>query len=153
MKKLKIFIVLSLLFSVSSCKKYLEVAPDFGLDESDVFSDYVGVRGYLDQCYRALQDIHEWENQGQIFARTSINGISDEMGTMFNSGLNQNFNTGDWLDKPAMGEVGWDSATADKGKPTGVVINNAFISIRIANKVIEKINDVPGLTADQKMNY
>src|SRR5690606_19090467 len=125
MKKVQILMFICLLLSVVSCKKYLEVSPEFGLDETDVFSDYNGVRGYLDKCYAALSDYHEWKSQN--LQRTNINALSDEMGSLFVEPLNTTLNTGDWFNKPTAGEVGWESAAADQATPVGAVISNAFI--------------------------
>lgn len=137
-----------LLFTAGSCKKYLDVAPDSDLTEDDVFSSYIGVRGYMDKCYSALSDMHNW--QGQSLPRNNINALSDEMGSLFVQDLNRNLNTGDWYNKSKMGEVGWDNDAIDKATPEGNVISNAFICLRIANKVIEKIDQVPGLSGEQR---
>ena len=65
-----------LFISVSSCEDYLEVNPDFGISEDDVFSSYESIRGYLDNCYDVLYDIHSWRSNG--VSRVSINALSGD---------------------------------------------------------------------------
>lgn len=147
MKKIFVLFVAGILVCFSSCRKYLDVAPDAALDEDDVFSTYLGIRGYLDQCYLALNDIHDWQSQGA--QRHSVNALSDEMGTLYQDNSSRIpfvLNTGNWLNQNCV-ELGWNSGASGAN---GFVISNSFNSLRVANKVIEKINDVPGVSAEQK---
>lgn len=143
MRKNNLYIFI-LLFGLFSCEEYLDVSPDFGIAEDDVFSEYQSARGYLDNCYDVLYDMHHWRSQE--LDRTSINGLSDEAGTLYRNNLNQVINTGSWIDKQGVGEIGWGGETNfDRGS----IISNAFFAIRIANKVIEKVEEIPNLSQSQ----
>ncbi len=148
MKKLPVILLIFLL-AATSCEKYLDKSPGFGLSEADVFSTYLSTRGYMDNCYAALVDYHAWNSQN--IARTHISALSDEAGTVFTNVLNTQINTGDWFNKPNTGEIGWNSAQNSHNlRMEGSVINNSFFSIRIANKILENINLIPDATVDQK---
>ncbi|GIZ09715.1 RagB/SusD family nutrient uptake outer membrane protein [Flavobacterium sp. UMI-01] len=129
----KIIMVL-LVISVSSCEDYLDVNPDFGLTEEDVFSSYESTRGYLDNCYEFLLDIHHWRPQN--IDRTSINCLSDEAGSPYNGNIAKVLNTGAWLNRAAVPELGW---LGNAGFDQGPVITNSLYCIRVTNKVIERL--------------
>lgn len=147
MKRILPFFILLLAFA--SCKKYLDKRDQLGLLEEDVFSRYEGVRGYLDACYPALLDIHDW--QSQFLQRASIGALSDEMASnsSANNGIMNVINLGDWLNKRNIGEIGFDRSNGDVGGTLGAAMDNAFMCLRICNKVIENIQSVPGLSQDQ----
>ncbi|WP_372757224.1 RagB/SusD family nutrient uptake outer membrane protein [Mariniflexile sp.] len=148
--KTKIYSVLVMLLMVglSSCEDYLEVNPDFGLTEDDVFSSYESTRGFLDNCYEVLIDMHHWRPQG--LNRMSVNCLSDEAGSPFNGNVATVLNTGAWDNRSEnMPELGWGGTPEfDQGS----AITNAVYSIRIANKVINRLNNdaVPNITVSQK---
>lgn len=146
----KIIPLIIFLVALGSCKKYLDKRDQLGLVEEDVFSRYEGVRGYLDACYAALLDIHGWESQ--YLQRASVSALSDEMASnsAANNGIMNIINLGDWLNKRTTGEIGFDRSNGDVGGSRGAVMDNAFMCLRICNKVIEKIETVPGLSAEQK---
>lgn len=145
---MKNILFLVVLFFATGCEKYLDKTNEVGLNESDVFSRFDGVRGYLDQCYRALHDNHQWDHQS--IPRASINNISDEMGSVINnSPMITTLNTGVWFNQPSVGEIGYNKADEDVGLPAAPIMDNAFFCLRIANKVIEKAPSVPNITADQ----
>lgn len=136
-----------LLFFFFGCEDYLDKAPNMGITEDVVFSDYTSLRGYLDNCYKALYNMHDWDHQPNL-ARQSINSMSDEMGAIFNySAIKNVINTGNWLNTNA-GELSWTSGKA--GESNASIINNAFYCLRITNKVIGQIDGVQGLTQQQK---
>ncbi len=142
----KFFIYLALIIFISSCEKYLDKTDEVGLVEEDVFSRYEGVRGYLDACYRALPDHHSWD--AQALNRAHISTLSDEMGNMVQNNMSI-INSGTWLNRANIGEIGYNNPE-EAGTIRAPIMDNAFLCLRIANKVIEKINDVPGLTNQQR---
>lgn len=149
--KTKIYKIMMLVafVSIASCEDYLDVSPDLGLTEDDVFSSYESTRGYLDNCYEVLMDMHHWRSQG--ISRTTINALSDEAGTPFKgSNIAVVLNTGAWSNRwNAIPEIGWGgTAQYDQGS----AMTNAVYSIRIVNKVLARIesDQVPGITEDQK---
>ncbi|MEI6865036.1 RagB/SusD family nutrient uptake outer membrane protein [Flavicella sp.] len=148
--KTKIYkiIMMFAFISITSCEEFLDVDPDFGLTEEDVFSSYEATRGFLDNCYEVLNDIHHW--RAQNLTRMNINCLSDEAGSPFNGNIGTVLNTGAWSNRwTAIGEIGWGGTASFD---TGTVFRNASYSIRITNKVIDRlVNDlVPGVTEDQK---
>ena len=140
-----ILIALITCFLLVSCEEFLDVSPDFGLTEDEVFSEYQSARGFLDNLYPSLMDFHAWDSQG--FPRTSINAISDEAASLFTGPLNQVMNSGAWINRAGAGELGWGGVT---GGERGNVITNSFYAIRIANKVIEGVESIPGITDNQR---
>ncbi|MBP6755015.1 MAG: RagB/SusD family nutrient uptake outer membrane protein [Bacteroidia bacterium] len=147
--KTRIYRILMVMFlvSLSSCEDYLEVDPNFGLTEDDVFSSYESTRGYLDNCYEVLNDIHHWRSQG--FDRTSVNCLSDEAGCSFNGSAAKILNTGAWTNRSTAPELGWAGTPSFD---TGPAITNALFAIRVANKVIDRLtgDKSPILTDAQK---
>ena len=146
-------IMIVLILGVSSCEDYLDVNPDFGLTEEDVFSSYESTRGFLDNCYEVLLDIHHWRSQD--LNRTSINCLSDEAGSPFNDGFNPKManvlNAGAWINRTTFPEIGWGGSRTGRFD-TGSVISNALYAIRITNKVIERLtaDNIPAMTETQK---
>ncbi|MBC9797182.1 RagB/SusD family nutrient uptake outer membrane protein [Sinomicrobium weinanense] len=146
-KHLYTLLLVLLSCAILSCEDYLDVDPDFGIAEDDVFSEYESARGYLDNCYEVLLDIHNW--QSQYLGRSNINALSDEAGVIFNMSRIVNvINTGSWINRGAEGEIGW-TGTGTPSWNQGKVIGNAFYAIRIANKVIERIDDIPNMTQEE----
>ncbi|MBK0382853.1 RagB/SusD family nutrient uptake outer membrane protein [Pedobacter sp. SD-b] len=151
MRKNKIIYALLLLFSVTSCKKYLDKTDKVGLVEDDVFSTYESARGYLDQSYAALADIHDWNSQQ--LQRSNINCLSDEMASLIteNNGIANVINTGNWLNQSNLGEIGDNRGNSfdNVRTTTAPVMENAYYILRVANKVIEKAPTIPNITNDQ----
>ena len=135
-----------LLLTLISCEDYLDQIPEQGITEAEVFSNFESMRGYLDNCYRALLDIHSWDTQN--LSRTHISALSDEAGTLFIAPLNQTINTGAWFDRPGLGEIGWDGNGT--GGNRGSVIDNAFYALRITNNTLERVADSEFLTKEQQ---
>ncbi|AWW32694.1 RagB/SusD family nutrient uptake outer membrane protein [Echinicola strongylocentroti] len=144
MQKINKLYIIVLLLGLFSCEEFLDVSPDFGIDEDDVFSEYESTRGYLDNCYDVLYDVHHWRSQN--LQRTHISGLSDEGGTLFNGAINTLINTGSWIDKGWAGEIGW---TGQTNYDQGSIISNAFFAIRIANKVITNVGQMDNLSQAQ----
>ena len=144
LKNLKrLFIALT--FTFVGCEDYLEVNPDFGVSEDEVFSDFEATRGYLDNCYEVLLDVLGWRSQ--FLQRTYIAGLSDEGATLYGSPLNEILNTGSWIDQPNIGEIGWGGQVdAQRGN----VVTHALFSMRILNKIIERIDEIPNVSDTDK---
>jgi hypothetical protein len=146
MKNIKIIYISLCLFSFG-CEDFLDRSPEMGVMEEDVFSNYYSLRGYLDNTYQALFDLHDW-NQQPGLARHSINCLSDEMGSVFSRARMSILNNGDWLDREGTGEVGWGGGKT--GTENGSVISNAFFSLRITSKVINEVGKMQDLSQQQK---
>ncbi len=134
------------LTSLSSCEDYLNVSPDMGVDESDVFKSYESVRGHLDLCIRALPDYVKW-NHGKV-DRAHTAAFSDEAAYTYSFiSIKDVLNTGQWLGREGATEVGWKSS--DTGQANGLAIANAYYCLRIANRILEKVPSLPFLTTQQ----
>lgn len=144
--KIKNIVILVLVLSWTGCEDYLDQTPGQGITGDEVFSNFESMRGYLDNCYRALLDIHSWNSQ--LLSRTSINALSDEAGTLFSGQLNRQINTGAWFDRPGMGEIGWDSDRT--GNFNASVLDNAFYALRITNTVLEQVAETGFLSTEQR---
>jgi hypothetical protein len=147
MKRFFICLAATILLSTAGCEKYLDKKGEIGLSEEDVFSRYEGVKGYLDATYRGLLDIHDW--QSQVLQRTSINALSDECGSLVSDELNSVINIGDWLSKPSIGEIGYKASAGNIGTERAPVMANAYVFLRVTNKVIERAASVPNITPQQ----
>lgn len=145
MNKLKIYLAF-MLVGLSGCEDYLDKSPDFGLTEEDVFSKYESARGFLDDNYNQLVDIHNWDSQN--ITNFSISSLSDESASVTTNNDGLVINSGNWLNKPNMGEMGWNEHNSTAS--LNPVIGRAFSSIRVANKVIANTGKIPNITPEQK---
>lgn len=146
MNKLKILIAI-FLFSLSGCEEYLDKAPELGLTEEDVFMEFESARGYLDQNYDKLVDIHTWDNQN--LRNYNITSLSDETSSMVQAPEQLSLitlNVGKWLNQPGLAEVGW---TEDNNVTHSTVIGRAFSCLRVANKVIANAESIPNISDDE----
>ena len=151
--KTKIYSVLmmALFIGMSSCEDYLDVDPDFGLSEEDVFSSYESVRGYLDNCYDVLLDIHHFRGS-QDLSRSSINCLSDEAGSPNTFGkITRVINAGTWLGQNQFSEIGWTESRTNRFE-FGSILSKSLFAIRVANKVIANLTSetIPSMTETQK---
>jgi hypothetical protein len=143
MNKLKIVIV-TIFFSLTGCEEYLDKAPELGLTEEDVFLKFESARGFLDVNYDKLVDMHHWD--GQNLRNNNITSLSDETASVVSHGSITELNTGNWLNQPWMGEVGWTERGVTRRSS---VIGRAFSGLRISNKVIENAEMIPNITEEQ----
>jgi hypothetical protein len=137
-----------IIFSLFGCEDYLDKAPELGLTEDDVFLEYESARGYLDENYNQLNDIHNWDSQN--LRNSNISSLSDETSSIAIHGnanwAIQTLNSGDWLNKPNLGEVGWATGNVTR---RSTIIGRAFPCIRIANKVIANAESIPNITEEE----
>ncbi len=149
MKYIKINILALLLLFLGSCESYLDKAPEQEISEDDVYENYESVQGYLDNCYRARADHSKWQNQdgntyGHVEALTDLAGIAHTY-TKSHKILTQ----GDWLNQGSHVEVGW-KADGNLGTYKGKVIANSFYSLRIANKLIDRLPSTTTITDEER---
>ena len=148
MRKVYISLLLAAVMLLPSCESYLNISPDMGIEEEEVFGDYYSVRGYLDVCYRALQDIHDIDSQANNYS--PVQAMADEC--IFNyefSVTRQILNTGVWYNADWAPEVGVGTGTGTT-TVNGRAVSNAFYCIRIANKVLDVVKDMTNLTDEQR---
>ena len=141
-KKMKNIIAgLAAVLSLTACEAYLDKSPDLGLDEDAIFESYESIRGYLDGCYGKLEKWHS------IPALTNAHHLAftDELGSSVMQGnyVVNTICTGNWYSAT-------ESTTWEIGEGSGTVINNAYAAIRIANRVINGIDQVRDITDDEK---
>jgi starch-binding outer membrane protein, SusD/RagB family len=106
MKAYRFIFLVGLLFFLS-CEDYLDYAPKLEIDETDVYKNYRSALGYLDNCYRALESNYSTPEAQQL-VQTHIAAIGDE-GVLNTNGPIKTFNTGDWFNRPGLGEVGYNN--------------------------------------------
>lgn len=125
--------VFALLLIAAGCEDYLDKSPDMGLSETDVYRDYASIRGFLDQTYNWLENVHEYGRHQN--GRTHPGSISDEFASMYNSADVITMNSGNWL---------MDSGnTFEIGVTGNTMISYSYQAIRVANRVINNIDKVP----------
>ena len=156
MKKIVTSIITALVIAVSlpSCEAYLDKSPDLGLDENDIYKNFESIRGYLDECYGHLYTWLRWR-EGEYSQSTYMVPLShtDEMascrqGSNFIANF---FNKGDWYNTTRNGK--WELGMAeivDGGVNYTPLYVHCSRAIRIANRVIEKIDKVVDITPDQR---
>jgi hypothetical protein len=146
MKYIKLFFI-SIILVLFSCEDYLDKSPDMGIVEDEVFDSYTAIRGYLDNCIKALPDYTLWDGGKQ--ERVHAAAFSDEAAANYSYGKVKGvLHKGDWLDKEEAVEVGWTQT--DVGTPKGRPIANAYYCIRITNRILEKVPDLPNLSDEEK---
>lgn len=146
MKYIKLFFI-SIILVFFSCEDYLDKSPDMGIVEDEVFDSYTAIRGYLDNCIKALPDYTLWDGGKQ--ERVHAAAFSDEAAANYSYGKVKGvLHKGDWLDKEEAVEVGWTQT--DVGTPKGRPIANAYYCIRITNRILEKVPDLPNLSDEEK---
>lgn len=149
MKRYKLLSILFVLSVFVSCEDFLDISPDMGIDKEDVFGDYYGVRGYLDVCYRSLMDIHDYNSQSASNGINPMQGFSDEaIWNYKQSNVRKLINPGAWLNVGDATDIGYN--TRNVTTIQGLAIPNAFFCIRIANEVLDAVNDIPNLTEQQR---
>jgi starch-binding outer membrane protein, SusD/RagB family len=146
MKAYKIIFIIGTLFF--SCEDYLDYAPKLEIDETDVYKNYRSALGYLDNCYAALENNYSTPEAQQL-VQTHIAAIGDE-GALNVSGPIKTFNTGDWFNRPGLGEVGYNNTGL--GQLQGTAISNSFYSIRIANNILKNVPEMTNITATERNN-
>lgn len=146
MKYIRLFLfILSL--SLMSCEDFLDKSPDMGIVEDEVFDSFTSVRGYLDNCIKALPDytVFEMGNMGEVYSAA----FSDEAASTYQtSKVRSVINKGTWLGQEAAPEVGY--GTSERGNVKGLPISNAYYCIRITNRILEKVPDLSNLTDEEK---
>jgi len=140
-------IILIILLTLFSCESYLEKNPDLGLSEDEVFSSFFSTRGYLDKVYNCINDFSFWKNQ--TANRAHVGQMSDEAANPYGFTQITNYiNKGIWLNSAVSPETGW--STDDVGSNLGRVIPNAFLALRISNRIIEKVPTMSILSKSEK---
>lgn len=144
MKK-TIYIFILLMFSLSSCERFLDKREDTGsLEESDVYASYESIRGYLDNVYAQLDSynmctMRVGSNDGASgdYARTYIGALADEMGVTYNNTTLLKFFSGDWL------LTGKNEQVAEIGNGWATPIGRTYPALRVVNRIIANIDLVP----------
>ncbi|WP_316789747.1 RagB/SusD family nutrient uptake outer membrane protein [Pedobacter frigoris] len=123
---MKNYIIIALLLStigLSSCKKYLDLAPNENIQEDQVFSTIIQAEYFANNVYSTLPTFQTRTGDGF----TSINAVSDEAApTFWNNGMS--FNRGGY---------------SQSSNPIGNIWANSYRGIRKANILLERLPDVP----------
>jgi hypothetical protein len=104
-----------ILMSLASCQKYLDQTPEAKVSDKDVFSNYRGFQGFVDQCYNYITDYNQTAftssmNIGGLFASVQnystakkaelgdyrgITGETDDLHNIFKTTVTQDIGLGD----------------------------------------------------------
>ena len=143
MKKKVIFVIASLaaVFAFTACEAYLDKSPDLGTSEEDIFESYETIRGYLDGCYGKLE---KWHSIAALVNAHHL-AFTDELGCSVTQGnyVVNTICTGNWYSATK-------STTWEIGEGSGTAINDAYAAIRIANRVINNMDQIRDITDDEK---
>lgn len=128
MKK-NIYICLLIAFGLVSCEEYLDVNPEMGVDETEVYESFVNFRGAVDRAYDLMYDYAATDFiRGQSYAP---GGLSDECQREGITGLNGPL---------AMNQGNYEWESCDVGLTRGVNDNNAALPGYMATRAIRAIN-------------
>jgi len=128
MKNHIIIAVLLLVLSLSSCKKYLDLAPNENITEDQVFSTAIQAENFVNNIYSVLPTSQTRAGDGF----TAIDAVSDEGApTFWNNGMA--FNRGGY---------------SPSSNPIGNIWANSYRGIRKANILLERLPDVPTISSD-----
>lgn len=146
----RIYYILSatiLAIIASGCEKYLDKSPDLGLDEKTVYASYESIRGFLDECYPLLDRWQLWRGMG-ITRNANPMSNTDELASSMvtNNWIHNNFNQGNWYTTTR--QANWEVGYTMGGNDT--VIDKSYKALRIANRVINNIDQVKKITDEQK---
>ena len=140
----KISILFIIIILLGSCEEYLDVVPESGLDDEELFGNYQSYRGFNDQLYEHMRDWH-----------IRIGGLAATPGSVADleqAGISKNHITqhvyGDWYDRGAQFEVGWNQS--NNNPRICSPIGNAWPAIRIANLSLENIELLKNASKEEK---
>jgi len=129
---MKNYIIIALLLSTisfSSCKKYLDLAPNENITEDQVFSTVIQSESFVNNIYSVLPTVQTRGGDGF----TSIDCLSDEAApTFWNNGMA--FNRGGY---------------SQSSNPIGNIWANSYRGIRKANILLERLPGVPTTSNDE----
>lgn len=102
---------LLLILGITSCRKYLDKAPEAGISETDVFLNFRNFQGFVEELYCCMPDMSkptwngEWNTGDDILSTTNANYR-----------LNAEFDNGNyWAWRTGGG--GWDNSWLDDSGP------------------------------------
>lgn len=138
------FVLLALPVLFTACEDFLDKSPDLGLSEDDIYKNYNSIRGYLDKCYPMLE---RWNVASMQQKSRCMNpmAITDELASSVNENnfVANKFTTGNWYSVTRNGD--WEVGVNDDS-----IIRRSYKAIRIANRVINNIDKVADITAEEK---
>jgi hypothetical protein len=98
-------------FGMTSCKKYLDRAPEANITEKDVFANFRSFQGFTEELYACLPDMSkstwngEWNTGDDMLSTTNANYR-----------LNAEFDNGNYM-AWRTGGGGWDNSWLDDSGP------------------------------------
>ncbi|SHK67435.1 Starch-binding associating with outer membrane [Reichenbachiella agariperforans] len=141
LKNIYIYVaILVTIFTISACEDYLDVSPDLGLDDDEVYTNYESFQGVIAHAYWTLHnyayDPQDWDSE--------IGTLSDEAQhlNVNNKPIANVFNQGLWLDE-GFHEFGFDYNWSEgnperrsRKQPAG----EAIVGIRMVNLALENLD-------------
>lgn len=134
---------------ITSCEKYLDKAPEAGIDQSDIFEKFTTYQGFVEEMYQCIPD----ETLGQnAFANWNW---GDDVYLGYSSSLSRQFDNGNslaWASVRAGGNpfVGNISSVNNEAKGTKGYWTNGWYAIRLANIAIQNIDQLVDVTDEER---
>lgn len=137
----KLLLLTVVLTASTSCEEYLDVNPNFGVTNEDVFIDYFATKSVVDRAYRLINNPvyanNDWNaefgNKSDECQATKVNG---PIGTVFNSG---NWFNQTWRDLGGMSFLSQQQEFGDARDRFGNAADKGMWAIRAVNQVLENI--------------
>ena len=139
-----IFTALIVILITGNCEKYLDKAPSAELPEDSVFGSPRLFKKYVDGLYPYLWYSRNWGDWATYafggFCRIGMSCLEDATDLSDGareSGPRVSFNRGSWLGGVPEAEVVWPW-------------EGAYKAIRICNRILDNVNNVDGLTPNER---
>jgi len=143
---IKILGFLLILMIMGGCEDYLDKAPESGITDEQIFSNYNSYRGFNDRLYNYLRDFHFWHPRYTPGTMADLEQVDNDWQDV-NAVTN-----GNYFNQPGNRAVGW-LPFRDYHKMVGdfsAVAGSAFKALRIANMSIERIGRLDDATQEEK---
>jgi hypothetical protein len=132
---------------LSSCQKYLDQTPEAKVTDLDVFSNYKGFQGFVDQCYNYITDYL------QTAFTTSMN-LSDHFASVQNYSTEKKAELGDYRgitgESDALHNNFNTTVTKDLGQSDHGIYVSGWRGIRAANLALSKLPLLADATEEEK---
>jgi len=147
----RIWILSVLIPMLFSCEKYLDVAPEVAVSESDVYGDFTRYQGFVEEMYQSLPDLSRSQ-----FNQSNWNFSNDILGRQFQYQVTR-WETGGytfWTDTRYSPFQGFTNAPNDNSAIGAVrrgIWDDGWYGIRVANLAIENIDKMTGTEEERNL--
>ncbi len=140
----KLLIPIVAFVCIFSCEDYLDVAPERGVDQEEVFTDYFATRSIIDRAYRLMNNPkYNWNDwEGEFFVMADENQsakLNNPMASTFNAG---NWFDQNWRDLGGMTFLTRNQEFGDARDRFANVVDKGMWAIRAVNMLLENIDQL-----------